>query len=292
MFRDIPAAEIESHYANGASRFLNIDGVRIHYRDEGEGDPIVLIHANWGSLVDWDEWVEVLEPTRRVVRFDMTSHGLTGTDPTGDYTLERTGWLLEAFVDELGLESFDLAGTSLGATVALRFAADNPDRVERLMLVSLGGMNPRSRGRTEPLELPAGTGILTRITPRGVSAAILRSAYGEPDRLTDEVIDRWHSMLLRDGNRAAQYARLSQYISGDFDAIIRSVAVPVLIMWGARNQQVPVENATELASLLESAPSVHSIIYPDAGHAPVLEIGTQSALDALAYLDGEMPPAP
>jgi pimeloyl-ACP methyl ester carboxylesterase len=295
-YRDIPAAEIETRYASPASRFLNVDGVRIHYRDEGPVDssqlPMVLVHANWGSLVDWDEWVDVISRDRRVVRFDMTSHGLTGTDPSGDYSLERTDWLMQQFVTGLALERFDLAGTSLGATIALRYAAAQPGKVNRLMLVSLGGMNPRSRGRTEPMELPAVSKLLTLITPRAVSAAVLRSAYGNEELLTDEVIDRWYDMLLREGNREAQLARMSQYISGDFDAIISSVAVPTLIMWGARNRQVPVENAAELASLLTSAPWVHSIIYPDVGHAPVLEIGRQSALDALAYLEDELPPPP
>ena len=101
-YRDIPAGELEAKYANNASRFMNIDGVRIHYRDEGEGPAIVLVHAHFASLLGWEPWVEALKDDYRVIRFDMTSHGLTGTDPSGDYSVERTVDLADRFIDALG----------------------------------------------------------------------------------------------------------------------------------------------------------------------------------------------
>jgi len=84
-YRDIPANHLETKYANRASRFINIDGARIHYRDEGEGPAVLLLHANFGNLIGWDPWVDALKDSYRVVRMDFTSHGLTGPDPTGDY---------------------------------------------------------------------------------------------------------------------------------------------------------------------------------------------------------------
>ena len=104
VYRDIPAAELEARYASPASRFITIDGARIHYRDEGSGPPVVLIHANFSNLIDWDPWVDALRDRYRVIRFDMTSHGLTGPDPTGDYSQERTLALTERLIDALDLE--------------------------------------------------------------------------------------------------------------------------------------------------------------------------------------------
>ena len=82
-YRDIPAAELEARYAGPTSRFINIDGVRMHYRDEGTGPVVMLFHANFSNLIDWDPWVEALKDRYRVVRVDMTSHGLTGPGPDG-----------------------------------------------------------------------------------------------------------------------------------------------------------------------------------------------------------------
>ena len=110
-YRDIPAEVLEAKYANDASQFMEVAGVRIHYRDEGPRDApaVVLVHANFASLLGWEPWAEVLKDKYRVVRLDMTSHGLTGPDPTGDYTLERTMEITEAFIDALGIEQLTIS---------------------------------------------------------------------------------------------------------------------------------------------------------------------------------------
>ena len=92
IYRDIPAEKLEAEYTNEASQFMDVAGVRVHYRDEGprNAPAVVLVHANFASLLGWEPWAEALKDSYRVIRFDMTSHGLTGPDPTGDYTLDRT----------------------------------------------------------------------------------------------------------------------------------------------------------------------------------------------------------
>ena len=157
FYRDIPAGVLEAKYGNAASRFLNVDGVRIHYRDEGSGPPLVLIHANFASLLSWDDAVESLKNTHRVLRFDMTGHGLTGPDPSGDYSLERTVELTGRFVDALQLGHFSIGGTSLGGTVAMHYTAAHPERVDRLILLSPGSLEGRSMQR-------AGLAVLQRLT--------------------------------------------------------------------------------------------------------------------------------
>ncbi|MBT8441154.1 MAG: alpha/beta hydrolase, partial [Gammaproteobacteria bacterium] len=129
VYRDIPAEELEAKYASPESRFMNVDGVRIHYRDEGEGPGVLLLHANFGNLIGWDPWVEALKDSYRVVRMDFTSHGLTGPDPTDDYTLERTLALTEKFIDAVGFDRFSIGGTSIGGTIAIRYTAKHPERI-------------------------------------------------------------------------------------------------------------------------------------------------------------------
>jgi alpha-beta hydrolase superfamily lysophospholipase len=120
FYRDVPAAEVEARWGGPPSKFVVIDGVRLHYRDEGQGPVVVLLHANYASLFMWDPWVRALEDRYRVIRIDLPAHGLTGPDPRGDYTLEHMQRIFEGFVAERGLARFTVAGTSLGGTIAMR----------------------------------------------------------------------------------------------------------------------------------------------------------------------------
>jgi pimeloyl-ACP methyl ester carboxylesterase len=287
-YRDIPAAELEARYATPASKFLNVDGVRIHYRDEGSGPPVVLIHANFASLIGWDPWVEALRDHYRVIRFDMTSHGLTGPDPSGDYTLERTIQLTERFVDALGLQRFTIGGTSLGGTVSIHYTSRHPDRIDRLILLSPGALEGRD-GDMQRRGVPKAARVLEYILPRALPKFMLTSAFGDQTKLTDELIDQWHDMWLREGQREAQLTRLSVYESGDLEGTLRNIRVPVLLMWGEANPQAEVGQAFEIRALLESAPSVQMLIYPGVGHMAVQEAGAEIGQDVLAWLDGTLP---
>ena len=283
IYRDVPAEVLEAKYANGASRFLNVDGVRIHYRDEGSGPPLVLIHANFASLLSWDDAVESLKKTHRVLRFDMTGHGLTGPDPSGDYSLERTVELTSRFVDALQLQHFSIGGTSLGGTVALHYTAAHPERVERLILLSPGSLEGRSMqraGRT----VPKSADILKYIAPRALAKFMLTSRFGDPSKVNDKLIDQWYDMWMREGQRAAILARLRSYSSADIVKTTAAIRVPTLILWGEKNPQAPVEQAEELRQMLMNAPEVTVITYPGIGHMAAEEAGPAIAKDIQTWL--------
>lgn len=282
-YRDIPAAELEAKYAGPTSRFITVDGVRFHYRDEGSGPVVVLVHANFSNLIDWDPWVDALKDGYRVVRFDLTSHGLTGPDPTGDYTLERTMALTEKLLDALGLQRFTIGGTSIGGTVAIRYAALHPERVERLILLSPGsleGREQKARG-----DVPDAAYVLKYVLPRALPEYMLRSGFGDPSKLPESLVDRWYDMWMREGQREAQLDRLRQYQPGDIEGIIRSIRVPVLLLWGEANRTAKFEQSVEFRELLADAPSLTFITYPGVGHMAVEEAGEAIGRDVRRWLD-------
>ena len=285
VYRDIPAAELEARYAGPASQFITIDGVRMHYRDEGSGPVVVLLHANFSNLIDWDPWVDALKDSYRVVRFDMTSHGLTGPDPTGDYTQQRTLALTEKFVDALGLERITIGGTSMGGTVAIHYTAAHPGRVERLILLSPGSLEGRERKRRGTV--PRVGYVLKYIMPRALPESMLRSGFGNPARLNPALVDRWYDMWMHEGQREAQLDRLSQYQAGDIEGLIRSIRVPVLLLWGEANTTAVFSQAAEFRELLADAPSVTFVSYPGVGHMAVEEAGAETGRDVRAWLDKE-----
>lgn len=282
-YRDIPAAELEARYANGASRFMVIDGVRFHYRDEGSGPVVVLFHANFSNLIDWDPWVEALKDHYRVVRVDMTSHGLTGPDPTGDYSLERTLALTERFIDALGIRKATLGGTSLGGTIAIHYTAAHPDRVERLILLSPGSLEGKEK--TSRGGVPKAAYVLKYILPRALPKFMLTSGFGPPAKPPEELIDRWYDLWMREGQREAQLDRLSQYQAGDIEGLVRSIRVPVLLLWGEANTTAKFPQSVEFRKLLKDAPSLTFISYPGVGHMAVEQAGAAIGRDVRHWLD-------
>lgn len=285
IYRDTPAAEVEAKWAKPPSQFVEIDGVRMHYRDEGAGPVVVLLHANYSSLFMWEPWVAALRDRYRVIRLDLPAHGLTGPEPSGNYTLERIQQLFEKFVDEKGLERFTVVGTSIGGTVAMRYTADHPDRIERLVLISPGSLEPRVRGRTTPANVPKAADLLAYILPKSFTRFMLTNDYGDPERVSDAVVDEWYEMWMREGNRLAMLNLLRQYVSGGVEDKIRAVSVPVLLIWGEKNKRVPLALAYETKNLLVNSPEVRLEVLPGIGHMLVQEAPEASSQLIRRYLD-------
>ncbi len=288
VYRDIPAAQLETRYASPASRFIHIDGVRIHYRDEGAGPAILLLHADFSNLLGWDPWTEALQDGYRIVRFDIPAFGLTGADPGGDYSSERTLALTERFVDAVGLRRFVIGGTSLGGDIAIRYAARHPNRIASLILLNPGVPGNRAMGRSDA-RIPDAADILEYITPRALASYMLHSRAGDPAKITGEHVDRWYDLWMREGNRGAILDRLRAHDGAGVADVANEIRVPVLILWGEADPRNPPEQVAVLQGLLKNAPEVRLITYPGVGYPALEEAGNLIARDVRAYLDGRLP---
>ena len=281
---DISKESIEAKYLLESSDFIEIDGVNIHFAIDGTGPDLLLLHANYANLIDWNPWVDQLKKHFRVIRIDIPGHGLTEADPSNDYSMQRTVFLLENFLNELEIDTLSIAGASLGGTTSLHYASQNPEKIDNLILVSPGALNPRVRGRTEPVTLPKPFEIIAYITPKIITETLLKGGFGDPNNVTDQLIKRWHDLLLREGQRDAQIARVNQYVSGDIDRVLSEVRAPALIMWGKKNNVVPVDLAYEMKDMMKNSSRIEMIIYETGGHQLVQELGLQTGEDALKYL--------
>ena len=275
---------IESKYLLEFSEFREVDGVDIHFTDEGEGPTLLLLHANYANLIDWEPWVNQLKNHFRVIRIDIPGHGLTEADPKNDYSMERTVFLIQELLNQLKVEKLNIAGASLGGTIGLHYARRNPEKMVNLILVSPGALNPRVRGRIKPVKLPKPFELVAYITPKAITKALLKGGFGDPNNITDELVTRWHDLLIRKGQRDAQIARVNQYVSGDIDRVLNGIKSPTLIMWGKKNNVVPVALAHEMKNMMVNSPSIRVIIYEEGGHQLVQELGLQTGQDALEYL--------
>jgi pimeloyl-ACP methyl ester carboxylesterase len=279
---DVPLDELKPRYAGGASRFTKIDGVDVHYRDEGQGPPLVLIHGSSSSLHTWDGWVARMAAGHRIVRLDLPGFGLTGPAADKDYSAARYVHVVVGLLDKLGIEEADIAGNSLGGRVAMMIALGHPSRVRRLVLVDAAGLSGQRLPSIFRLaRTPVLNGLLRWVTPRAVVRSNVNEVYGDRSRVTDSVVDRYYDMMRREGNRQATLDRLQDLADPDLDDRLRDIHVPVLIEWGQRDLWIPVAFAHRLQDGIEGAKLV---VYPDAGHVPMEELPEITAADAERFL--------
>jgi pimeloyl-ACP methyl ester carboxylesterase len=279
---DLPVEKLKAKYANEHSKFVSIDGLSVHYRDEGEGFPLVLLHGAPSSLHTWDGLAKELSRHYRVIRLDLPGYGLTGPNAAGDYSL---GWymrFLDSFLNALHVDSCYLAGNSFGGRLASEFAYEKKDRVKKLILIAASGYPhkgediPAVKMARNPLLRP----LVRYVTPRFFVAMNVREAFGEGTKVPDETIDRYYDLLLREGNRGTFIAMCNRKVE-DSSPHLKELRTPVLILWGNRDTVMPVEYAEYFHS---DIPGSRVIVYDGVGHVPHEVLPEKVAADIQAFL--------
>ena len=279
---DIPVERLRAKYATPPSKFLDVDGLQVHYRDEGQGFPVVLLHGAASSLFTWDAWAADLSKDHRVIRYDLPGFGLTGPNATTDYSMAWHVRFLRAFLDKLNVPACALAGNSFGGRIAWEFAYAHPERLKKLILVDASGYPAPERKilAMRLARMPVIGPILGHATPRFFVAMTVRQTYGDPSRVTDAVVDRYYDMILRAGNRET-FGILTRTPTPDSSGRIRSIEVPTLILWGSEDRAVPVSFAERFHRDIRHS---RVIVYRGVGHIPMEEVPVETARDARAFL--------
>ena len=283
---DKTVEELKRRWAPPPSQFLEIDGLRVHLRDEGPRDdpvPVVLIHGTSDSLHTWDGWAAVLQRQRRVIRFDLPGFGLTGPDQDNDYSTARYVKFVAAVLDRLGVQRCVLAGNSLGGQIAWEAALVMPARVRQLVLVDAGGYALQPNAVPLAFTLARSHQVrwmLEYVLPRGLVQSSLRNVYGDPSKVTPELIDRYYDMALRAGNRRALGYRIDAGLAGD-SARIRALTVPTLIIWGGRDHLIPLQFGQQFARDITGS---RLAVFDDLGHLPQQEDPLRTVAEVQKFL--------
>jgi pimeloyl-ACP methyl ester carboxylesterase len=268
---DRPVDTLKLRWAPPPSQFMVVEDMQVHLRDEGPRDdphPIVLLHGTSASLHTWEGWAQQLKTSRRVIRFDMPGFGLTGPNPSGDYTLGAYVRFVDDVMARLDVRQAVVAGNSLGGEIAWLLAVHHPDRVAKLVLVDAGGYPFKAEGMPIGFKIArvaALRPLMTHLLPRQMIESSVRSVYGDPSRITPELIDRYYELTLREGNRAALAERFAQSPIGQYASLIPQVQQPTLILWGGRDHLIPPENARRFAHDIAAS---RAVMFDDLGHVP------------------------
>lgn len=263
--------------ADADSKFIDVDGVNVHYKEAGLGDTaLLLLHGFASSTYSWREVTEPLAEDARVVAFDRPAFGLTERPMPGDfpngvnpYTADAQAGLTVGLMDELDIKQAVLVGNSAGGTIATYTALRYPERVKALVLVDpaiyAGGGSP-SWARpllTTPQARRIGPILVRNIRDWGYQFG--QSAWHDPSKFTEEIWANYSKPLQAENWDRALWELTQASRPLDLDQRLDELGVPVLVITGDDDRIVPTEQSIRLAGEI---PGAELAVLPNCGHVP------------------------
>jgi len=260
-------------------RQVEIDGTRVNYVELGSGPrmAIVFVHGLSGSWQNWLENIPHFAGERRVLALDLPGFGHSPM-PEWEISIESYGRLLHRFCDALAVGDCAVVGNSMGGFISAEAASAQPDRFEKLVLVSAAGVSS-GRLRRQPAETvarmaTAAAPLLLKLQQRGlrrprVRWATFKGLFQHPEALRRELLlETFHNGAGRPGFLAA----VQGLVGYDILDQLAEVDVPTLIVWGRNDRVVPPQDAVGFAQRLRNS---RTVIFDDTGHLPQLERPTR-----------------
>ena len=296
-YLDIPRDKLEAKYASGASEFLNLkNGSRIHYRDEGDlyKPAIILLHGFNGSLFNFERMVPLLSKEFRLISIDLPGFGLTGAIPSMDYSTQNSILVINELTKHLGVEEFSIAGNSMGGGIAWRYALENPEKTQSLILLASSGIySSEERLQIEESERESPlvwklmrsnfvSYFLSLYTPKFFATQGLKTSVYDPNLATEEIANQFHELTLMQGSREAILSRFSkQNYNNEKPEILKKIQAPTLIIHGREDNIISFKSSINLDQYIQNS---QLMIYPKIGHLPMYETPARVADDIKNFL--------
>lgn len=255
-----------------------LHGRRVAYRRAGRGGAIVLVHGIAGTSATWDAVVPALARGADVIAPDLPGHG-DSDPPVGDYSTGAYACAVRDLLELLDVDTATVVGHSLGGGIAMQFAYQFPERVERLVLVSSGGLGREVSPLVRSAALPGSELVMPLLASppaRGaarVLGAALRAAGRDPGTDLREVA-RSVGSLADGGARRAFVGTVrslldhrGQRVSAT-DRLYLAEDVPTLVVWGARDRIIPVDHGRAAAEAIRGS---RLEVFHAAGHFPHID---------------------
>ena len=287
---DIPYDTLETIYSTPDTQFMTLDdGLKIHYTDTGPQDrsAIVLVHGYSASLHTWEAWKTDLELDYRVVTLDLPGHGLSRAEDPSKATIGRFVEVVHDVTQELGVDRFTLAGSSMGGNTAWQYALQHPDTLDGLVLVAASGW-PEEEGEGDDspfiftlLSNPIARAVLKDVDMTSMTRSGLEASYSDASFVTDELVERFVALSRAPGHRETLLAIMAGAREYATPEKVSQISVPTLMIWGREDNLVSVSGARKFGDAIEGS---QVIIYDGIGHIPQEENAAQSIADLRAFM--------
>jgi pimeloyl-ACP methyl ester carboxylesterase len=257
---------------------IRLHGHPVSYYETGSGPVILLVHGITSTADVWRRVMPALAEHHTVLAPDLLGHG-GSAKPRGDYSLGAYASGLRDLIAALGHERVTVVGHSMGGGIAMQLAYQFPERVERMALVSSGGLGREVGLVLRAATLPGADWVLPVITRRGPRDAVIGAAHvlrrlGRRTRADVRGTALGLASLRDDDARRAfiHTARSILDVSGQRvsarDRLYLAEGMPTLIVWGDRDPMIPVAHGI---AAHEQVPHSRLERFPDAGHYPFEE---------------------
>ena len=256
-------------------QFVEIHGHRRAFVKTGSGPALLLLHGLGCDHTTWSLVIESLARRYTVIAPDLLGHGASAK-PRADYSVGGYANGMRDLLTVLGIDRVTVVGHSFGGGVAMQFAYQFPERCERLVLVSSGGLGPEVTPAIRAITTPGfhqAMGLLTLPGVRHVGTSVMRALAATGNRsLRDlaEAADIYESF--KDPHTRAAIRHVVRAVvdwQGQIVAIADRAylteAMPICVVWGRNDQIIPVRHAGNAAAL---APNARVEVIPNAGHFP------------------------
>jgi pimeloyl-ACP methyl ester carboxylesterase len=259
-------------------KFLELHGDKVAYRDEGDGEALLLIHGMAGSSDSWRSVLPQLSKKYRVIAPDLLGHGKSDKPRISDYSLGAFAVWLRDLLDELGVSHATVVGHSLGGGVAMQFVYQHPDYVKRLVLISSGGLGPDVGLILRLLSAPGAELVLPVVAPKPVLTVgnKLRSWLSAAGIQSPRGAEIWsaYSSLSDPATRQSFLRTLRSVVDyrGQAVSAVSKLGLreqlPIMAIWGERDDIIPVDHAH---AAHEVRPDVRLEVLPNVGHFAQVE---------------------
>lgn len=269
---------------------LIVDGVRLSYRDRGAGEPVVFLHGTPSHSYEWRNVVPHIEEAgHRAITYDLLGYGRSERPVDRDTSVAAQADLLGGLLDALGIEQTAIVAHDIGGAVGQRFAVAHPERVRRLMIIDTVSYDswPSATWRKiieeqleDHMQLPQEA--FDALLARQLRMTVADGTATMAGDVLDAYLAPHRSALGRVSFFEHQVRHYDSRYTEEITGQLASLAMPVRILWGERDQWQPLTYAQQLA---EDIPGARLTVVPGAGHfvmedAP--ERVTEEVLDFLA----------
>jgi len=256
----------ESRYLKSiTSSFLTTDDFKIHYTHAGKGDPLILIHGGGTWLYSYRHNLPTLSQKFSVYALDMPGHGYTvPLGKTPRYDFETMSRILLEFMNRQRIEKAILVGHSWGGSWTIYFTYKHPERVKKLILIGSSGLNVPDILTWELLKYPIIGELISKFFTTDDVKRGLESIFFHKELVTSEMIQEIRTPLTFIVNRKAQYLFKRNLNMKLTERAMSQIRTPTLIIWGANDEQLPVELSKRFKELI---PNAELIVLDDCGHA-------------------------
>jgi len=271
---------LERKTAGLTEKQVQVGQFTICYLEGGQGETLLLLHGFGADKDSWNRLAKHLTPKFHVVAIDVPGFGMSSRPETESYTIRDQALRLDLIVAALGLDSFHLAGNSMGGAIAGRYAAEFPDKVRTLALVNTGGIANCPKKSELRKQLEEGKNSLLLETPEDFEK-MLAFVFVRPPWIPGPVKAHLARQAIERRSFNEKVFRQIHAEGSDLEPELSRIRARTLILWGDQDRLIDVSCTEVLEKGLADSTTV---ILKDCGHAPMIERPEETARLYLGFL--------